>query len=77
MTQEVNLARILRVNIDLRSTTASHIRQVNEYLFNGILSGFTGRPWSGLRNQRKLAQQCQMAGPLYIKNTNFKIDSIF
>jgi hypothetical protein len=22
---------------------------VNEYLFNGILNGFTGRPWSGLR----------------------------
>lgn len=23
---------------------------MNEYLFNGILNGFTGRPWSGLRN---------------------------
>ena len=22
---------------------------MNEYLFNGILNGFTGRPWSGLR----------------------------
>ena len=24
---------------------------MNEYLFNGILSGFTGRPWSGLRRK--------------------------
>ena len=24
---------------------------MNEYLFNGILNGFTGRPWSGLRNR--------------------------
>ena len=26
---------------------------MNEYLFNGILNGFTGRPWSGLRRRRK------------------------
>ena len=30
---------------------------MNEYLFNGILNGFTGRPWSGLRKQVAMADK--------------------